>query len=103
MKWYALLPIVAAISVGVRLFPFMVGDFLRRFSFLKKLSVMLPCCLLIMVTAYTLHGTDFSNAWPEIGALLGVVLTQVLFRTITISMLAGVLLHQLLRLILLTS
>ncbi len=106
MTWYTLLPLVTFISWGMRILPFAIGPYLKRFSFLNKLEAMLPCCLLIMITAYTIRDINFREApfgLPEIVALTGVVLTQVWLRSSLVSMIVGVLIHQFLRVIFLTS
>lgn len=106
MIWYVLLSIAGAVSLGMRVLPFLFGSILRRFSFLHKLSVTLPFCLLVMITAYTMHTVNFKEApfgLMEILALVAVVMTQIFFRTITISMLVGIAAYQGLRMIFLTS
>lgn len=97
--WYLVLPIVTLISVGMRLLPFLIAPFLQRFAFLQKLSTMLPCCLLILMTAHSMKEVPFTTApfaIPEIAALGCVLITQYCFRTLILSMLVGIATHQLL-------
>ncbi len=99
MTWYTLLPLVTAVSVGMRLLPFLIGPFLRKFAFLHKLSVMLPICLMTMIAAYTLKEVPFTAppyGIPEIIGIASVLLAQYLFRTVVISMGIGMVMHQLL-------
>ncbi len=107
MSWYALLPLVTAISVGMRIMPFLIGPYLRRFTFLHKLSVMLPCCLIIMIGAYTVsETTTFTEApfgLPDMAAIACVILIQIWLRSIIISMGLGMLIHQFLRMIFFTT
>lgn len=106
MTWYTLLPIVALISLLSRLTAFVVGKALLRFPFVHKLSLMLPYSLLVLITAYSMSNVSFTESpygLPELLALCGIVIAQTLFRAITISLITGVLLHQILRVIFLTS
>lgn len=85
---------MTVISFSLRYAPFAFSSWLQKWTFLEKLATTLPISILILLTAHNLQYT--SCGIPEIIALLVVVITQVQFRSILLSMLLGVLCHQVL-------
>ncbi|MCP5469313.1 MAG: AzlD domain-containing protein [Chlamydiales bacterium] len=94
--WYSVLPFVAAISLSIRILPFIAGPFLKRFAFLERLALVLPSCLLILITA---HSLPAQSGLPEVAALGIVIIMQYFFRKLVLSMLVGMLTHQILMLL----
>ncbi|MFN0065404.1 MAG: AzlD domain-containing protein [Chlamydiales bacterium] len=94
-EWYILLPVVTAVSMGTRLLPFVFGSIFLKWKFLEKLSTVLPICLLIFIMAHTLQQGDLVHK-EEAAALMAVLATQYFFRSLVLSMCAGVVVHQIL-------
>lgn len=87
--------VMTVISFSLRYLPFALFRWLKKWTFLEKLSATLPACLMIFLVAHNLqHSTC---GLPEVIGLGAVILTQVFFRGILLSMSAGLLCHQLLR------
>ncbi len=88
----AALILMTAISFSFRYAPFVLSDWLKRWSFLEKLAATLPACILILLVAHNLEHT--ACGVPEIAGLLAVVVAQIFFRSILASMAVGVFLQQ---------
>jgi len=86
--------LMTTISFSFRYAPFVLSNWLKKWTFLEKLAATLPVCILILLVAHNLEHT--SCGLPEIVGLAAVVLAQVMFRSIMLSMVVGVFFHQLL-------
>lgn len=89
-----ILIIMTIISFSFRYAPFVLSNWLQKWTFLEKLAATLPICILILLVAHNLEHA--SCGIPEMVGLLSVIVAQVLSRSILLSMAVGVFCHQLL-------
>lgn len=92
-----LLAMMASISVGLRLIPFVFSKWLSRWTALEKLSASLPICISILLVAYFLEQTPYRMypfAIPELAGLCAVVCVQLWMRKLLLSIGTGVCVHQ---------
>ena len=88
------LAVMTAVSFGFRILPFLFSTWLKRWTFLDKLGATLPVCLLLLLVAHNVQ--HMSCGLPEVIGLVVVVFAQIFFLSILLSMLLGVLFHQIL-------
>jgi branched-subunit amino acid transport protein AzlD len=94
-----LLLMMTAISASLRLIPFVFSRWLRKWSVLEKLAATLPQCITLLLVAHLLEKTPFTLypfGIPELIGLVSVVIVQICFRNLLLSMGSGMLFHQLL-------
>ncbi|MFZ0565107.1 MAG: AzlD domain-containing protein [Chlamydiales bacterium] len=89
-----ILIMMTLVSFSFRYAPFVLSRWLQKSTFLKKLGASLPLCILILLVAHTLQQTSCNI--PEMIGLVAVVVAQLLFRNVLLSMIAGVFFHQIL-------
>jgi branched-subunit amino acid transport protein AzlD len=94
-----LLIVMTVIAASHRTFPFIFSKWLSKWTLLEKLAASLPLCISILLVAHLLEDVPFSQfpfGIPELGGLMTVLLVQIYFRTLLLSMGCGILIHQLL-------
>lgn len=89
IKMIALLTTVAC---GMRVLPFLCARQMQKMKILKKIGVLLPAALSILLVAHCVESTHFGMA--EAIGLSVVTVVQVLFRNLLSSMVLGVGVHQ---------
>jgi len=94
-----LLAIMTTISASMRMMPFVFSKWMSKWSLLEKLATTLPLCISLLLVAHQLEPTPFKEypfGIPELTGIVSVLLIQILFRKILLSMGVGVVIHQLL-------
>ncbi len=95
---YVLLAILCAgaLTFGLRATPFVAGRWLERHALVHKLGVVLPLPIMVLLLVDTATGQAQSHAglpWPEVLAVLVVVLLQWWTRQTLLSILVGTALY----------